>query len=49
MKDVSASIKRADPLGPLSKKDRAEFVQSLTPEEFSKLQAAEKWYNEVYR
>lgn len=46
--DLAASIKRASPLGPIAKKDRAAFVQSLTDEEFKKLEAADEWYRKTY-
>jgi len=49
MGDLTASVKRADPLGPLAKKDRAAFVQSLTEEEYQKLVKAEDWYKSVYQ
>ncbi|SKB32251.1 LPD3 domain-containing protein [Sphingopyxis flava] len=47
-KDLAASIKRAHPLGPIAKKDRAAFLNQLTDEELDKFARAEEWYAETY-
>jgi hypothetical protein len=46
--DLNASIKRAAPLGPIAKKDRAAFVQSLTDEEYQKLVRAQEFYERTF-
>lgn len=46
--DLSASIKRAHPLGPIAKKDRKAFLDQLTDKELETFQRAELWYQEVF-
>ncbi len=48
-KELTAAMKRAQPLGPIAKKDRAEFLDSLTDEELLKFERAEVWYESTYR
>jgi N12 class adenine-specific DNA methylase len=47
-KSLKASIKQAHPLGPIAKKDRAEFVDSLTEEQLETLQMADRFWRETY-
>lgn len=47
-KDLATSIKRQHPLGPIAKKDRAAFLESLTDEQLETFALAEEWYREVY-
>lgn len=43
-----ASIRRQHPLGPIAKRDREAFLDSLTDEQYETLLEAERWYDEVY-
>lgn len=45
---LEASIKRQHPLGPIAKKDRDDFLDSLTPEQLETFSLAEQWYEETY-
>jgi hypothetical protein len=45
---LRASIKRQHPLGPIAKKDRAAFLDSLTDEQLEIFADAEEWYRRVY-
>ena len=47
-KDLSASIKRAAPLGPIAKKDRAQFIDELTDDELDTFTKAEEWYTQTF-
>lgn len=44
----AASIKRAHPLGPIAKKDRKVFLESLTPDQYETFADAERWYDETF-
>lgn len=48
-KDLAGSIKRAAPLGPIAKKDRAEFVAGLTDQEVETFTKAEEWYGRTFK
>ncbi|WP_017182296.1 hypothetical protein [Sphingobium xenophagum] len=48
-KDLAGSIKRAAPLGPIAKKDRAEFVAGLTDQEVETFAKAEEWYGRTFK
>lgn len=43
-----ASIKRQHPLGPIAKKDRQAFLDSLTEEQYETFALAEQWYDETF-
>ncbi len=45
---LRASIRRAHPLGGLSSRDRAAFLQTLSPRERQRLEDAIRWYEETY-
>jgi len=45
---LKTSIKSQHPLGPIAKKDRAAFLDSLTDEQLETLAEAEEWYNRIY-
>ncbi|WP_337846831.1 DEAD/DEAH box helicase family protein [Sphingomonas sp.] len=47
--DLSASLKRAEPLGPIAKKDRAAFLGSLSEEERATFEQAQTWYEATFR
>lgn len=47
--DLSASLKRAEPLGPIAKRDRAAFLDSLTDKEMETFEKADAWYRETFR
>jgi hypothetical protein len=47
-KGLATSIKKQHPLGPIAKKDRAEFLESLTDEQLETFEEAERWYLESY-
>lgn len=47
-KDLKGSIKRQNPLGPIPKKYRREFVESLTPEQFETFEEADQYYRQLY-
>lgn len=46
--DYSAMMKRAAPLGPIAKKDRAAFIAQLTPDEYATMQRAQAWYDQTF-
>lgn len=46
--DVDGMLKRAAPLGPLAVKDRQEFVEQLTDEEYTVFQRAQEWYEGTF-
>jgi hypothetical protein len=46
---LEQSIKRAHPLGLLSRKDRQGFLDSLSPDERRRVEIATEWYNRVYQ
>lgn len=48
MKSLGQSIKRAHPLGPIAKKDRAEFLSTLTDEQVDTFAEAEVFWQDVY-
>jgi hypothetical protein len=48
-KSLAKSIDRSHPLGGLAKKDRPEFLKSLTPEELEAYRIALSWYNQTYK
>ena len=47
-KGLKTSIARQHPLGPIAKKDRAAFLDSLTEEQLGIFAEAERWYIDVY-
>ena len=46
-KDKKASLKRAEPLGPVPRKDRRRFEEQLDAKELRLLKRAEVWYEET--
>lgn len=47
-KDMAAMVKRAAPLAPIAKKDRAAFLDQLTDEELEKFRRAETWFDQTF-
>jgi hypothetical protein len=47
-KGLKSSIARQHPLGPISKKDRVEFLDSLTDDQVETFAEAEEWYNRIF-
>jgi hypothetical protein len=45
---LSTSIKRAHPLGPIAKKDRAAFLASLTDDQLDTFQRAERYWQDTF-
>ena len=45
---LKTSIRRQHPLGPIAKKDRAAFLDSLTEEQLETFADAEEWYNRIF-
>jgi hypothetical protein len=46
--DLKRSIKAADPLGPIAKKDRKAFLAQLTDDELTTFEKAEGWYKQRF-
>lgn len=46
--DFNAMLKRAAPLGPIAKKDRAAFVAQLTEDEYQTFARAQQWYDATF-
>lgn len=46
--DYAAMMKRAAPLGPIAKKDRAAFIAQLTPDEYATMQRAQAYYETTF-
>jgi hypothetical protein len=46
---LTQSIKRAHPLGMLSRKDRQKFLDSLSPDARRRVETGIEWYERVYR
>lgn len=47
-RDFQEMVKRAAPLGPISKKDQQAFVSSLTKDEYDTFVRAQRWYEETF-
>jgi hypothetical protein len=48
MKSLKQAVKRAHPLGPIAKKDRREFLNSLTDEQLDTFERAERYWQDLY-
>jgi hypothetical protein len=48
-KGLGQSVERSHPLGMIAKKDRAEFLKTLGPEDAERYRLAEKWHNQTYK
>jgi hypothetical protein len=46
---ATGAITRADPLGPVAKKDRMEFLRTLSPQDREMLDLANRWYRTTLR
>ena len=46
--DMEKSLIRSAPLAGLARKDRAEFLATLTPKEQDQVKAAEEWYKDTF-
>jgi len=46
--DMEKSLIRSAPLAGLARKDRAEFLETLTPKEQEQVKAADEWYKDTF-